>query len=320
MRNQLLLLLATSALATPAAAQPITQPSSCEVTVSRAPDEVREAIETWVRQEPRCSTTLDVRVVATDGGFYLFARDGAGRVRERVVPDANSAGVLVASWVADDLIAATTPPSPPPSQAPSVMPPSATPVVGTPSAEATAIVATTRPARTRGRWLTVGGMIDVGETEAFEDGGLRAELEVKRRGKWTLGAVLAVASDAIVSEDVFSSDYIATRNIRLLATLSRTSTLGKKWELRVGAGAGVTRTQAVAQLGGVDSEGAAFFPTAEASLLLSRSFGDSWAVALGPVVTLCPQTFKFHDDRGAMITYVERDLEVMAFGGIRRRL
>jgi hypothetical protein len=88
--------------ASQAAAQPVTSPATCAVRVVRAPDDVRQVVEGWVQAEPRCSVALDVRIIATDGGLYLFALDERGRIRERIVPDAQSAGVLVASWVADD--------------------------------------------------------------------------------------------------------------------------------------------------------------------------------------------------------------------------
>ena len=95
-----------------AIAQPVTSPASCAVRVIRAPDDVRQTVEAWVAAEPRCSVALDVRIIPTDGGLYLFALDEHGRIRERIVPDAQSAGVLVASWVADDTM--YVPPSPPP--------------------------------------------------------------------------------------------------------------------------------------------------------------------------------------------------------------
>ena len=55
----------------------------CSVAIPRAPDEVREEIEVWVRAEPRCSVELEVRVVPTEGGYYLFARDQQGRFRRQ---------------------------------------------------------------------------------------------------------------------------------------------------------------------------------------------------------------------------------------------
>src|SRR5215470_2613557 len=99
------------------------QPDVCNVTIVRAPDAVREVVESWVRAEPRCSGTLEVRIVPTDGGYYLFARDADGRTRERVVPDPQSAGALVASWAAADEVQLAAPPpvAPSPVQSPIVL-------------------------------------------------------------------------------------------------------------------------------------------------------------------------------------------------------
>lgn len=68
----LLLLASTPALADP-----------CEVTIKRAPDDVRAAIEAWVAAEPSCATTAEVRVVVTDDGYYLLAIGSDGQVHER---------------------------------------------------------------------------------------------------------------------------------------------------------------------------------------------------------------------------------------------
>ncbi len=99
--------LATLYVAGTAYAQPVTRP--CHVTVALAPDDVRAEIDAWVRAEPRCERELEVRVVPTDDGLYLQARDGTGHVRERVVPDAQSAAVLVVSWMADDSLGTSFP-------------------------------------------------------------------------------------------------------------------------------------------------------------------------------------------------------------------
>jgi hypothetical protein len=81
----------------------------CAVNIVRAPADVRAVVERWVQAEPKCNAKLEIRIVPTEGGLYLLARDDSGRVRERVVPDAQSAGVLVASWVAADSLSAPTP-------------------------------------------------------------------------------------------------------------------------------------------------------------------------------------------------------------------
>ena len=295
-------------MAAPAAAQPVTQPSTCEVTISRAPDEVREAIEAWVKAEPRCSTTLDVRVVTTEGGFYLFARDSAGRIRERIVPDAQSAGVLVASWVADDLIAATPPP-------PAPMPPSATPVVAPPG-DAPAVVATAQAPRTSNRWLTLGATVEVEGHSA----GVRGELDLLQRGKWTLGAILAGSySELAFGPELFASGRLEVVDIAVLAALSRTSSFGK-WNMRLSVAAGLLRTRVTGDIEGEPMDASAFTPTAEASIVFSREFLDGWAFAAGPIVTMPAQEYTVMDDSGSEVRFARRGLDVMAFGGLRRRL
>ena len=94
-----------------AGAQPVIHPEPCRVTVATAPPDVRAEIEAWVAAEPRCVRELEVRVVPTEGGLYLSATDPNGHVRDRVVPDAQSAAVLVVSWMADDSLG-PMPPSP----------------------------------------------------------------------------------------------------------------------------------------------------------------------------------------------------------------
>jgi hypothetical protein len=311
-----------AALAAPAAAQPVTQPSRCEVTIAKAPDEVREAIEAWVAAEPRCAITLEVRAVPTEGGFYLFARDAAGRVRERIVPDAQTAGVLVASWVADDLIDRLPPPSttPPPVDTPveipaEPMPPGATAPVTAPITVGppTTLAAKTEPPRARGNWLTLGGMVQMHGEGA---GGARAELDVLRRGKWTLGAVFA-SSWAHHDLDNWDGDYVKTTDLRLLVTLARTKQLGRRWEMRVGVGAGVLGTSAKGFSDGDPIEARGVFPTAEASVLFSRSIYNNWSVGFGPIVSLYAQEWI---DLDPHMTIMDRNGDVMFLAGVRRKL
>jgi hypothetical protein len=85
------------------------QPGTCRIAVTRAPAEVRAEIERWIAAEPHCVRSIELRAVVGDDGIYLFARDDRGLTRERMVPDASTAGVLVASWMADDAVPATVP-------------------------------------------------------------------------------------------------------------------------------------------------------------------------------------------------------------------
>jgi hypothetical protein len=54
--------------------------------------------------------------------------------------------------------------------------------------------------------------------------------------------------------------------------------------------------------------------------MLARDLRGGWGFALGPIVTWYSQTYKLQDDQGATIMLQRRDVEVMAFGGLRRRL
>jgi len=76
----------------------VAQAAPCEVSIERAPDDVRAAIERWVAGEPSCGGPLAVRVVETDEGLYVIATDAEHQTIDREVPDAESAGALVASW------------------------------------------------------------------------------------------------------------------------------------------------------------------------------------------------------------------------------
>ena len=96
-------------LARVAAAQPVTHTDECMVDVLAALDEVRAAIEAWVRAEPRCDKYLEVTVTAQADGLRLWARDDTGRVRERIAPDAQSVAVLVVSWMANDSLPDSAP-------------------------------------------------------------------------------------------------------------------------------------------------------------------------------------------------------------------
>jgi hypothetical protein len=72
----------------------------------------------------------------------VLARDEHGRSHERVVPDANSAGVLIASWSADDVVGA---PAPVPPAAPVAVAPVAPPPVAPAPPPQVAAAPITRP-------------------------------------------------------------------------------------------------------------------------------------------------------------------------------
>src|SRR5262249_28581431 len=157
--------------------------------------------------------------IPTDGGLYLFALDEHGRIRERIVPDAQSAGVLVASWVADDTM---------------YVPPPAPPVVETrdpfsargagPNSDLTAPGMTLGTGPVGGRpppaprpqmskWVGLGFLID----RSGDSGGLRIDGDVWTRGHYTLGAALSSTVNRMPAYTPYGDGTLDARDIKLMA-------------------------------------------------------------------------------------------------------
>ncbi len=250
----------------------------CVVTISRAPDDVRAAIEAWVSAEPECATTADVRAVPTDGGFYLLAIDGRGRVHERVVPDAQSAGVLVASWIADDgQSSPVRDPAPPPSSPPEAAPARAA-VIEAPGTIEPEVEAVATPRKAERRQLSVGAdelLSDLGRTA------LRVGLDLYARGHWTAG-VAGTAWSSVVSRGVDDAGWSGWQ-VSGLADLGYArggGAWGVRGDLALGISGGRYRMDAF----GLD-EG---FHTwlGEVGVAVTRHVSGPWSVAVGPRVTV----------------------------------
>ena len=309
--------------ASPATAQPITAPHACTVTIARAPDDVRAVVEAWVRSEPQCNVALEVRIVPTEGGLYLLAQDERGGVRERVVPDAQSAGVLVASWIADDN--APQPPPPPPVAAAPSLEPAPAPVyvnesVSPPGLSPISASVTATPAPVvRSKWLTAGLMIP---TSNGVEPGVRAEIDLWRRGAWRIGAAGSIGQSVT---DLYSSTGwgdVRTTDMKAMAYLSRTSSFGR-WHLRPSIGAGVMYSDGAAQLDNYSQYYAldGTFATVEASLMLSREIGKRWAAYTGPLATVVSQTFETTSYSSSYPMSIARsDIDIVLFTGVQRRL
>jgi hypothetical protein len=321
-----LLALTAVLAAVPVAAQPVIRPEpprveSCSVTFVRAPDDVRYVIEQWLRAEPKCSGAIELRVVPTDGGYYLMAQRPDGRLHERLVPDAQSAGVLVASWVADDW---TGVPPPAPVLAPT--PPLTVIVdplrVGPPG---TAGVLATSPAprraRAAGKWLSLGLMIDADK----DSGGYRADVEVFSFAGFELGGMLAFGEylGSLTADNGWSNGSLTLDEVTVAVSASRTWTHGR-WELRASGGLGLTWTNGTAY-GAMSSSPTGWqeyhvegmIPYAEISALVTRRFFRSWGVALGPLVTFTDATFA-GPEASAKVTH--QTPQYMLFGGLRYEL
>ena len=310
------------AMTAPAAAQPEPQPRTCEVRFVRAPDDVRHVIESWLAAEPRCTSTIDLRVIPTDAGYYLIAQRPDGRLHERYVPDAQSAGVLVASWVADDWVAPRTEPGfAAPGGAVSSAPassPSTPPLYLAPS-ETPAITSVAAPrARHAGepRWLSLGAMFD---TDDSADGGLRAELDLIAKGSLTLGVSLAWTE---TSMRVWGGNPGTMRSNDVAATGYGAYTLRYgRWELRGALGLGGVYTDA---LGSLDTgsptmgyfEGSGGGVVGTASLLSTLRIGERWGLTAG--LTAHHIAVQFPTKTAGDVE--RQDSRVFFFTGLRRRI
>lgn len=320
------LLAASTALAQPAPRadvwsrpRPPAQPEDCGVTFVRAPDDAREAIERYLRDEPRCTSSIELRVVPTEGGYYLIAQRLDGRIHERVVPDLQSAGVLVASWIADDWVSST--PTPQPTAAPEARPvlSELSPPSFPPLQRAGVIAAAAPPAVKRHKWLTLG----IGLQPDGDGGGLRFEADVAAAGAWRLGGVLTYSQhdSGYAGVDWMSSSF-QSRDIEAMAQLSRTSTYGR-WDLRVAIGAGIINTHVTGwgeqrgSYGFTSFEETDTFGVGEASALVTRRIGRSWGIGFGPVVSIISESFA-DSQTGATIVRDTAQLEL--FGALRYEL
>jgi hypothetical protein len=291
---------------------------SCEVLFVRAPDDVRLVIESWLEAEPRCSGTIELRVVEMENGsLYLIAQRPDGRIHEREVPDAQSAGVLVASWVADDWT------SPPPDEKPVTPPPAVAPITVDPFAAAPGITDTIAPAapRSTGRWFSAAGMI---QTEGEGGAGARFEMDLTggRSSKWTLGVALAgVSSQMTAITTSVRLAVLETIDLRALFVAARTWRLGENWNVRWSFGLGPMYTDAEARL--YDDSDPMPYSTGdgvslayESTLTLAREFSEHrWAITAGPAATLISQELN-----GNAYGVSRHKVELMFALGLRYRL
>jgi hypothetical protein len=275
-------LIATISLAGSAAAQPVDPPPlvevrPCAVTIVRAPDDVRRAIEEWVQRETSCSIALDVRAIPTDGGLYLLARESTGRLHERLVPDAQAAGVLVASWVANDSLEPTPPPPAllvPAPAAPFAVPPTDL-ILRSPSCDGIACGRSRR-----------GGGWGLGVTLLPNDisgARLRGEIDLVRASNFAAGLVFAGATAVADNMDPFY-EHARRADGRALGAVSLTLHEGTVVARLQGAVGAVWSHVFKDQPKGVfaaDWHALAF----EASLMVGFRMSDEWLVGIAPVAT-----------------------------------
>jgi hypothetical protein len=276
-----------------AAAQP-SMADACTVNIAHAPDDVRTVVETWVRGESHCHGELEVRIVATDGGYYLFARDASGRVRERIVPDAKSAGVLVASWAADDSI---EPPPPPPRV---IAPPPPSPLP--PPVETMGLISPSQ----RHVMLGLGAM--VGNVY-----GLRTELDMTRYRSFLFGLSIGITTASIATGD----GPLTMRDMNAMAYVAMQFQSGRFWlRPQVGLG-GITSefNKFVTSAGMEEATGGDNAAMFEVSARIGADVG-SWNVSAGPIARMYTETW----DANGYGTLLNRNGDVSVYFGFGRKL
>ncbi|MEO6774142.1 MAG: hypothetical protein ABI467_14180 [Kofleriaceae bacterium] len=329
---------------------------TCSVNIVRAPDAVRETIEHWLANE-RCTLALEVRIIPTEGGLYVLATDEHGRVRERIVPDPQSAGVLIASWAADDGLGGATPPLSIAELAPQAAAPTGAPIYGPPPQSGAPPAAygdayagppasfNAMPFRAPGQY----GPGQFGPTDelpgpaevqhptklvsfaagfgANSSGGLRLELELWNHRNWIIGASASITGSQMIAIDGSGPATFYRANmtdLMLAVTLGRIARWGD-WYVRGNVGAGVMVSSLSLQ--GFDNQtgmertgsGSEATPYVEAGLYLGHSIGSTkqWELEAGPVLAYSKQDWYVLD----AMTPMYRDAgNAMVMLGLRRGL
>lgn len=217
-----------------------------------------------------------VRVIPTEEGLDLTAVDLRGHVRERVVPDAQSAAVLVVSWMADDSIGPSpterAEAEPVPVEAPGMRAPIEGRDDELPGGIALGGALRARARDDARRWLTLGAL-------AGDGGGARLQLDLLARGRWSLGLAGSWRHD----EHRGADDERSAARIVFGATQS----FGR-FAVRAQLGVGVERD---AQVGDRMEDGGAdlmrapqLAPTVELGLFARMRVRGAWGVIGGPVL------------------------------------
>jgi hypothetical protein len=308
---RMMIVMLSSAVITVASARADAAP--CSVSIVRAPEDVRQVIEAWIRTEPSCSTTLEVRVIPTDTGLYVLARAGDGTEHERVVPDPATVGLLVASWSADPApvpLAVTTRAEPAST--------ASTPPPGRPSTERPPIASPEPSPVVQATWNAPGLVLGATTGVLHEAFGLRCELDVFSVSNWIVGATVARTAAWTWVDGMYAGEA-KTYETQVLARASHTLSLGG-WQLRLGAGIGALHVFLadgnVPWMGPSRLEGEELLLASEVSGLLVYPVSSRWAVTGGMVLGLRDGTLT--SDFSAIV--IDLEPQLTAFGGLQHRL
>jgi len=304
-----LVALAITLAAAPAAADP------CDVRIVHAPDAVRAEVAKWLLDEAACGGPLEIRIVPTTEGLYVFAHDMNGRVRERVVPDAQSAGVLIASWAASDADA----PKPAMSVELSYSPPE--PALAPPR---DALIRRYMPARaSQQRMLAMQTFF--GSTIV----GMRGEYDVWRKGPWLASATMSIAHDDYIDWENRGHDkldFIDTKLMASVAAIGETDRVRITWGVSAGVLASYVRgtsyfdddpMQPSYAYGTLDALGLS--PALEATATIGVRLSREWLIEGGALATVFTQEYETPTTMGHT-TIEARGAKLLFLAGVRRSL
>lgn len=250
----------------------------CAVRVARAPDGVRAVIERWVAAEADCEGALEVRIVEADGGLYVIAIDEAQHTYDRTVPDAESAGALIASWAAQPATQTLVPAAGARRVALAVAP-EAQALYGLrpPSHDADEVAAVTAPRSPRPLW-ELGLELRVGTTADHAVRvvpTVRGRVDLWQRDRWTLGLGAGLAADRTT---VDGGGGVAKMWAVHAAGYGAWTSAPSTWRLRAELGASVHHQRDT--LYGTTFRSS--FGFLEAAASVSRQVAPRWAIAAGP--------------------------------------
>lgn len=255
------------------------QAETCEVTFVVAPEDARLTIERVVAAEPRCTGQLEVRVVPTEGGLFVLGQRPDGRIHERLVPNAETAGILIASWVGD----AWTPA--PQEDVFANRHASETP---TPTVTRSVVV---EPRERRDRWGSASLLVGTDEQLGY-----RGEVDVFGVRDVRIGVAAMVAAHHTETQEIDVSGSMFIDDYRAGAYGAWALRQGA-WLVRPSVGVGVVHSRVVvdatqagvwAPVRGSDRSTSVDF---QGQILFGRELHDGWSVAAGVLATVHHQAF-----------------------------
>jgi hypothetical protein len=151
-----------------------------------------------------------------------------------------------------------------------------------------------------------------GEISGNAGTGVRGELDLFRRGGFTLG--IAAGASSMRIREMYSVHEFSLLELHAGASLAYAAQRGR-WQLRLQGGVGRGKTRPTPGTDGPRVWATSVYPSAEASAMLAREVLEHWAISAGPMVAWSRQELR--DDMGLSF---DSGPDASFVLGIRRRL